>query len=154
MRRSVALDAGDCCHACGVLRTHRPSDSLGRRALRAPFYVGGLVATGAGLDTALRGIRSIAGERTGGSAAIESEVRFYGGIYFAYGLLMLSLAPRADRSATAVRGLAGALFVGGLARAGGWRATGRPHALQQALLAIELGAPPLLVAWQARLSER
>ncbi|MBA3261301.1 MAG: DUF4345 family protein [Thermoleophilaceae bacterium] len=32
----------------------------------------------------------------------------------------------------------------------GWVAVGRPHELQRGLLAIELAAPPLIVAWQAR----
>lgn len=82
---------------------------------------------------------------------MESELRFYGGIYVGYGLAMLRVAPRADQDTTAVRALAGTLFLAGLARAGGWRAVGRPHRLQLALLAIELAAPPLLTAWQARL---
>jgi hypothetical protein len=125
-------------------------DPLESRALRGVFYLGGLVATGAGLDTAMRGIRSVAGPQKTGSAAIESEIRFYGGIYLCYGLTMLRIAPRADRSPSAVRVLAGTLFVAGLARAGAWRAVGRPHPLQRALLAIELAAPPALVALQGR----
>jgi hypothetical protein len=51
-----------------------------------------------------------------------------------------------------VRALAAALFLAGLARAGGWLAVGKPHPLQRALLVIELAAPPAMVAWQARLA--
>lgn len=49
---------------------------------------------------------------------------------------------------------AGVLFLAGLARAGGWLAVGRPRPLQRALLAVELAAPPAIVAWQARLAVR
>jgi len=122
----------------------------GRRAFRGLFLVLGGVATGAGLHTAIAGARSIAGQGEA-NAAIESELRFYSAFYVAYGLAALRVAPRADRDAAAVRALAGALFLAGLARAGGWAAAGRPHELQQALLAIELAGPPAVVAWQSRL---
>jgi hypothetical protein len=128
--------------------------SLGRSALRALFYVGGVVATAAGLHTVIAGARSFPGERRLANPSVESELRFYGAIYVAFGLVMLRVAHRADRDTTAVRALAGALFFAGLARAGGWRAVGRPHGLQRALLVIELTAPPLIVTWQARLASR
>jgi hypothetical protein len=82
---------------------------------------------------------------------VESELRFYSAFYVAYGLMVLRTAKRADSDPSAVRGLAGALFLGGLGRAGAWLTAGKPHPLQRALLAIELAAPPLVVAEQARL---
>jgi hypothetical protein len=121
------------------------------RALKALFYVAGTVATVAGLDTVIRGVRSVPRQRPG-NPSIESELRFYAAFYTAYGLAVLGVAPRADRDTSAVRALSGALFVAGLARAGGWIAAGRPHPLQRFLLGIELVAPPLIVAWQARLA--
>ena len=121
-----------------------------RRAFRAVFYVAGSVATGAGLHTVVVGGRSVAGEGTA-NARLESELRFYGAFYVAYGLALLRKAPHADEDAAGAGAAAGALFLAGLARAGGWRAVGRPHPVQQALLAIELAGPPVLVAWQRRL---
>jgi hypothetical protein len=118
------------------------------RALRALLYVGGCVATTAGLHTALTGARSLPGQGPA-NASVESELRFYAAFYVAYGLAALHVAPRADSDAAAVRGLAGALFLAGLARAGGWLAAGRPHPLQRALLVIELTAPPAMVGWQS-----
>lgn len=120
--------------------------------MRAALYVGGLVATTAGLHTVIAGARAIPGEGLS-TASVESELRFYGAFYVAYGLTALRTAPRADRDAAAVRALAGALFLGGVARAGGWLAAGKPHPLHRALLAIELIAPPLAVLAQARVSE-
>ena len=120
--------------------------------LRVGLGVGGLVATAAGLDTVLRGARSVPGRPRAG-AEMESELRYYAGFYVAYGVAALHTARRAEREPAAVRALAGALFLSGLARAGAWRAAGKPHPLQRALLAIELTVPPVLVAVQRRAGE-
>jgi Domain of unknown function (DUF4345) len=117
--------------------------------LRVGLGVGGLVATAAGLDTVLRGARSVPGGPRAG-AEMESELRYYSGFYVAFGLAALRTAPRADSEPAAVRALAGALLLGGLARAGAWKASGRPHPLQRVLLAIELSVPAVLVGIQER----
>ncbi len=120
---------------------------INRRTFRAAFYAGGAVASVAGLHTVVAGARSIPG-RQRANAAVESELRYYGAFYAAYGMAVLRAAPRADRDEGAVRALAGAMFLGGLARAGGWLAAGRPHPGQRGLLALELALPPLAVAAQ------
>jgi hypothetical protein len=130
-----------------------PIQPLGSSALRAVLYVGGTVATTAGLHTAIAGARSLPGQGLA-NPSVESELRYYAGFYVGFGLVALRVAPRADSDTTAVRALAGVLFLAGLARAGGWLAVGRPHLLQRALLAVELAAPPAIVAWQARLAVR
>lgn len=119
--------------------------------MRFVLGLGGLVATAAGLDTAIRGARSIIGEPLA-SARLESELRFYAGIYVAYGAALLRAARRADTDTDAaeVARLATALFAGGAARAVGWARAGRPHPGQIALLAIELAGPPALVIAQRR----
>jgi hypothetical protein len=116
-------------------------------ALRALLYAGGAVATGAGLHTVVAGARSVPG-RPRADARMESELRYYAGFYAAYGLAVLRVAPRADRDAAGVRAVASALLLSGLARAGAWRANGAPHPGQRALLALELGLPPVMVALQ------
>jgi len=112
--------------------------------------LGGLVATAAGLDTAIRGARSVIGEPLA-SVRLESELRFYAGIYVAYGAALLRAARRTETDAGEVERLAAALFAGGTARAVGWARAGRPHPGQLALLAIELAGPPALVAAQRRM---
>jgi len=113
------------------------------------FYLGGLVATTAGLHTLIAGAKSLPGEKLA-NPVVESELRFYAAFYVAYGLVALRVAPHADRDARTVRALAGALFLAGLSRAGGWLAVGRPHGVQRALLVAELAAPPVIVVWHRR----
>ncbi|MEA2466386.1 MAG: hypothetical protein QOJ57_512 [Thermoleophilaceae bacterium] len=129
----------------------RVSRSFTSRALRTAFYGGGIVATTAGLHTAIAGAKSLPGQAPA-NPTLESELRFYAAFYVAYGLAALRVAPHADRDTNTVRALAGALFAAGLARAGGWLAAGKPHELQRALLAVELALPPLIVAGQERLA--
>ena len=122
-----------------------------RSALRGLLYLWGLVATGAGLHTVVAGGRSIAGQDVA-NPAVESELRFYAAFYVAYGLAALRTAPRADRDSGAVKALAGTLFAAGLARTATWLRVGRPHRVQLGLLAVELGLPPAVTAWQSRLA--
>jgi hypothetical protein len=115
------------------------------RVLRALMLALGGVATGAGLHSALTGGRSLPG---GGPAELraDSELRYYGAFYAAFGLAALEASRQPRPQSSKVRSLAGVLFAGGLARANGWRTRGRPHPVQVALLAAELGVPPVLVA--------
>ena len=132
-----------------------PSDpALSRRRLRQVVLGSGVVAGVAGLDTALRGARSIAGVQELGTPAEESELRFYGGVYAGLGLTTLALSRRPEREPAAVRALAGIVFLAGLARANAWRATGPPHPLQRTLLAVKLVGPPVLMAWEASTRRR
>ena len=104
----------------------------------------GAVASGAGAHSALTGDGSLPG-RGGEHSRVDSELRYYGVFYAAYGLVALRTGLRAEPDPDATRGLAAVLFAGGVARANGWRARGRPHPVQVALLAAELGVPPLLL---------
>ena len=110
----------------------------------------GLVATAAGLDTSIRGARSVISEPRA-SARLESELRFYAGTYVAYGAALVRAAQRSDTDPGAVARLASVMFAGGAARAIGWARAGRPHPGQLALLAIELAGPPALVIAQRRM---
>jgi hypothetical protein len=116
---------------------------------RLALYAGGAVATAAGLHTVIAGARSVPGGPAA-SPELDSELRYYSAFYVAYGVAALRTAPRADEDPAAVRALAGALFVAGLARAGSWLATGRPHPVQRMLLALELGVPAVVLAASAR----
>jgi Domain of unknown function (DUF4345) len=126
-----------------------PLPAPSRRVLRGLLYIGGAVATAAGLDTVIRGARSVPGQGPA-NTALESELRYYGAFYSAYGMVVLRVAAQEEPDQEAVRAIAAALFFAGLARTLGWLRAGRPHPAQRALLAIELGAPPAVIAWLRR----
>ena len=123
------------------------------RGLRGLLYAGGALATTAGLHTLLTGGKSFPPWRHA-DPLLESELRYYGGFYAAFGLHVLRTAPRADRDPDAVRAIAATVFVSGLGRARGWAKVGKPHPLQRLLLALELGLPLLMVAGQGRAAGR
>ena len=112
--------------------------------LRRSLYLGGIVATSAGLHTLLAGGRSVPPWRPAGPM-IESELRFYSAFYVAYGQLLLRTARDEDLDPEALRPLAAALFLGGLGRAAAWLKVGQPHPFQRVLLAVELALPPLMM---------
>ena len=120
-------------------------------ALTGSLYLGGAVATAAGLHTVIAGAKSVPGQSQEAPASVESELRYYGAFYAAYGLALMRLAPHAAREPNRVRAAAGVLFGAGLARAGAWLTAGRPHPAQRVLLAIELAAPAAIL-WQRRLA--
>ena len=62
--------------------------------------------------------------------------------------MALRTAPHAEKEVERVRALAATILLAGLARAGGWLATDRPHPLQRALLAVELTLPAAVAALQ------
>ena len=118
---------------------------------RGVLRAGGLVATGAGIHTALSGARSVPGYSGLADARLESELRFYGTFYSAYGIALWRAAAYAEQDTARVRALAAVLFAAGAARAAAWWCAGRPSPHQLGLLALELTGPPLVVAWQSRL---
>lgn len=113
---------------------------------RHVLTAGGIAATSAGLHTAAVGVRSVPGARRCEDPALDSELRYYGSFYAAYGLQLLDASRRGNGDLALLR----PVFLGGLARALGWRAFGRPSPAQIALMAIELTAPPLMLAFDRR----
>ena len=117
--------------------------------LRALLTGIGLVAVTTGLFAGITGTSGMPGENAA-SANVESELRYFAAFWVAYGVVALWLAPRAAQAQTAVRALAGFMFLGGIARAIAWIDSGRPDDLFVALLVLELAIPPLVIALQVR----
>lgn len=126
----------------------RSSFTAGNRKRRL-LAVAGTIAAVAGTHTAVAGGRSYPPWRRH-DPQVESELRFYAAFYALYGLGLLDAARRNRTDPRTINLAATGLLAGGVGRAVGWIDAGRPHPLQQVLLAIELGGPAVVIAAQRR----
>lgn len=118
--------------------------------IRALLVAVGAVAAGTGTAVALRGPAAIPGGAPT-VASNDSVLRFYAVWWAAQGPAALSLARHPGLDERRIRALCATTFLGGLARGAAMRASGRPHPLFQALTAVELLLPPVLVVARRRM---
>ncbi len=123
------------------------------RLIRATLISLGGVATSTGLMVALRGAAAVPGGAPT-VASNESVLRFYAVWWAAQGPLSWRLARDPDLDQDRLRAVCAATFLGGLARLGAARSSGRPHPLFQVLTVCELLLPPALIALRRRMDER
>ena len=120
-------------------------------AIRGVPAITGAVANGTGAWVAARGTDGIPGGAPT-VASNDSVLRFYAVWWAAQGPAAWALARDPGLDEARVRALCATTFLGGLARLAAARASGRPHPLFQALTAVELLMPPLLLAARSRLA--
>ncbi|WP_189551184.1 DUF4345 domain-containing protein [Streptomyces lavendofoliae] len=84
------------------------------------------------------------------STTVDSNYRFFAGIWCALGVVLLAVARRPAEHATAFRMAFGAVFLGGVARGVSYLDVGAPHPLHTAFIGVELLLPPLMLLWYAR----
>ncbi|MFF0390255.1 DUF4345 domain-containing protein [Kitasatospora sp. NPDC004615] len=118
------------------------------KALHALMLAMGYGCVAIGLFHVLLGNSAIPGESSAGPT-IDSLGRFFGAIFAGYGVAWLQAARQSPIRTTAVRWLAGILFLGGLGRILSLAVHGWPHWFQVALGIVELALPPLFL-WLAR----
>lgn len=121
------------------------------RTIRAALLLSGAVATGTGaaVAVALRGTAAIPGGAPT-VASNDSVLRFYAVWWAGQGAVMVRRALDPDLDERGLRDVCATTFVGGLARLAAARTSGRPHPLFQALTAVELLLPPVLLALHRR----
>ncbi|SOB80076.1 protein of unknown function [Sphingomonas guangdongensis] len=88
------------------------------------------------------------------SADLDSHFRYLSGLFLALLVLFAGTIPAIERQAARVRLLGAMVVVGGLCRLLSLVLVGVPSIGHQLGLAVELGAVPLLMLWQARLARR
>jgi hypothetical protein len=79
--------------------------------------------------------------------ALDNNLRFYAGLWFAMGLMALWLAPRLEREATLFRALFVALFAGGCGRVLSMVFAGLPPPEFIAYAVLEVLGAPLVLYW-------
>jgi len=122
------------------------------RTLKYLSLTMGLVCVAIGLFHFALGIDSVPGEGSAG-ATVDSRERFYGAIFFGYGLAWQWAARQRPIPATVVRWLTGIFLLGGLGRLVSMVAHGQPHWFQVGLMVLELVLPAVFL-WLAPADER
>ena len=119
-----------------------------RRGLQFVLGALGLVATAAGVDTMVRGGRSVL---HGGdvSANVDSELRFYATWYVVLGQLLLRAARRPESHPQIVRACGIGFFAAACTRVVSARAAGPPHVFFRVLTLLEFAAA-VVIPWHRR----
>jgi len=88
-------------------------------------------------------------EYSKGLLMLESNFRFYNGLWLGIGIVLLWLIPRVERETTALRVIAVCFFCGGIGRLISMLFCGISSPIDLIYVIIELGFP-LLTLWQKR----
>jgi RsiW-degrading membrane proteinase PrsW (M82 family) len=91
-------------------------------------------------------------EYSKGLLMLESNFRFYNGLWLDIGIVLLWLIPRVEREKTTLRVIAVCFFCGGIGRLISLLFCGIPSPIDLVYVIIELGFP-LLTLWQKRILE-
>ena len=89
----------------------------------------------------------------GAPAALDNQFRYLSGVYLLVTLLAWRIIPRVEREGVLLALVTAALFVGGLGRVVSHFEAGPGQPVQMAAMALELGAP-LLILWQRAVAKR
>ena len=79
---------------------------------------------------------------------LDSNLRFFGGIWFVVGLAFLTTIRNIEREAKLYRLLWGAIFFGGIGRIWSAYSVGAPPLPFIAFTGLELAGAPLFILWQ------
>ena len=86
-------------------------------------------------------------------ATLDSNLRFYAGVWLGLGLAAFWLLPRIERETTLFRALWLMIFVGGLGRLTSLLLAGMPFPPFIGFTVLEVAGAPLFVWWQQRVAQ-
>jgi hypothetical protein len=87
------------------------------------------------------------------SALLDTNLRFFSGVWFGVGAAMYWIIPSIDRQTLLFRVLWGMIFVGGIGRLLSMLMLAVPPVPFIGFTVLELAGAPLMVFWQARLAK-
>jgi hypothetical protein len=135
--------------AQGRRRARRLPERRLLQALVACLCLVPLAAGGAGM---VKGAAMLKGVHPPLPVDLDSHYRYLSGLLFGIGLAFAACIPAIERRGTLFRMLGLIVILGGLARLFSLTRLGPPSAGHVFGLAMELGAMPLLLLWQARVA--
>jgi hypothetical protein len=126
---------------------------MGRRPLQILTALLALVPVATGLVTMLGlGDPLYASAGIPALPVLDSNLRFFGGVWLGLGLAMFWLIPRIERETVLFRVIWGAIFLGGVGRLLSIVFAGAPPVPFIGFTALELIGAPLFVFWQHRVA--
>jgi predicted membrane channel-forming protein YqfA (hemolysin III family) len=87
------------------------------------------------------------------STLLDSNLRFFGGVWFGLGIAMYWLIPSIEKQTSLFRALWGMIFAGGIGRLVSMLILGPPPAPFIGFTMLEIVGAPLMILWQARLAK-
>jgi hypothetical protein len=84
---------------------------------------------------------------------LDSNLRFFGGLWLVLGLAVYWLVPRIEREAALFRALWLMIFAGGIGRLMSMVFLGQPPLPFVGFTVLEIVGPPIFIVWQSRLSK-
>jgi uncharacterized protein YjeT (DUF2065 family) len=127
---------------------------MGKRLLQITTALLGLVPLLTGLITML-GVHDPLYSAAGipALAVLDSNLRFFGGVWLGLGIAILWLVPRIETETVLFRAIWGAIFLGGAGRLLSILLVGTPPIPFVGFTALELIGAPLFIYWQHRVAE-
>jgi hypothetical protein len=86
------------------------------------------------------------------SAVLDSNMRFFAGVWLSLGLSLLWCVPRVDSQGTLFRAVWVMIFIGGVGRLLSLALVGLPPAPFLGFTALEVIGAPLFILWQSRIA--
>jgi len=122
---------------------------MGKRLLQITTALLGLVPLLTGLITML-GVHDPLYSAAGipALAVLDSNLRFFGGVWLGLGIAILWLVPRIETETVLFRAIWGAIFLGGAGRLLSILLVGTPPIPFVGFTALELIGAPLFIYWQ------
>ncbi|MBR1204232.1 MULTISPECIES: DUF4345 domain-containing protein [unclassified Bradyrhizobium] len=126
---------------------------MGRRALQIATVLLALVPVLTGIITML-GVSDPLYASSGVPAlqVLDSNLRFFGGVWLGLGLALLWLVPRIESESVLFRVVWGGIFLGGIGRLLSMVMVGLPPLPFVGFTALEVIGAPLFVYWQHRVA--
>src|SRR5215467_328362 len=100
----------------------------------------------------LLGLRDQLYVRCGIPVSLDSNLRFYSGLWLGLGIAMYSILPSIERQTVLFRAFWGAIFLGGLGRLASIVGVGAPPGPFLAVIGLELVGAPVFIVWQRQVA--
>jgi len=124
---------------------------MSRRALQVVTGLLGAIPIATGC-IGLLGLRDPLYVRCGIPVSLDSNLRFYSGLWLGLGIAMYSILPSVERQTALFRAFWGAIFLGGLGRLASIVGVGAPPSPLLAVIGLELVGAPVFIVWQRQVA--